>query len=34
MSKSANKHNRLYMVAEPLKEELTKAIEDENENKS
>ena len=28
MSKSANKHNRLYLVAEPLQDELTLAIED------
>lgn len=28
MSKSANKHNRLYLVAEPLQEELVLAIED------
>jgi elongation factor 2 len=28
LSKSPNKHNRLYMVAEPLKEELTLEIED------
>jgi len=30
MSKSANKHNRLYLVAEPLGDELTLAIEDGN----
>jgi elongation factor 2 len=28
LSKSPNKHNRLYMVAEPLHEDLTKEIED------
>merc|ERR1712078_88288 len=28
LSKSPNKHNRLYMVAEPLDEDLSKAIED------
>ena len=28
LSKSPNKHNRLYMVAEPLGEEVSKAIED------
>jgi elongation factor 2 len=28
LSKSPNKHNRLYMVAEPLDEEVAKAIED------
>ena len=28
MAKSANKHNRLYLVAEPLSDELTLAIED------
>lgn len=28
MSKSPNKHNRIYMVAEPLHEDLTKEIED------
>ncbi|RYP62218.1 hypothetical protein DL769_007407 [Monosporascus sp. CRB-8-3] len=28
LSKSPNKHNRLYMVAEPMDEELAKAIED------
>ncbi|KAI0391348.1 P-loop containing nucleoside triphosphate hydrolase protein [Xylariaceae sp. FL0594] len=28
LSKSPNKHNRLYMVAEPIEEELSKAIED------
>lgn len=28
LSKSPNKHNRIYMVAEPLNEELTKEIED------
>lgn len=28
LSKSANKHNRLYMTAEPLSEELTKEIDD------
>ncbi|KAF3009032.1 Elongation factor 2 [Neopestalotiopsis sp. 37M] len=28
LSKSPNKHNRLYMVAEPMEEELSKTIED------
>ncbi|KAI1812752.1 P-loop containing nucleoside triphosphate hydrolase protein [Poronia punctata] len=28
LSKSPNKHNRLYMVAEPIEEDLAKAIED------
>merc|ERR1712127_856384 len=28
LSKSPNKHNRLYIVAEPLAEDLNKAIED------
>ncbi|KAI5181525.1 elongation factor 2 [Nematocida sp. AWRm80] len=28
MSKSANKHNKIYMVVEPLAEEITKAIKD------
>ena len=28
LSKSPNKHNRLYMIAEPLGEEVAKAIED------
>merc|ERR1712232_2211 len=28
LSKSPNKHNRIYLLAEPMEEELTKAIED------